>query len=587
MTEGVTKVRIDTKRISNTTVLAAIIVALLMMLATHLVLKKVRHEEILETGTQQQNALKLFWELLKAKGSGFRIQGGNLLVGEYPVNGNNELPDKVKEITGSCATIFMGDTRVATNVLLQDGRRALGTKLSGPAYDAIFGKGIPFRGEALILGGTYFTAYDPIRDGSGKIIGALFVGSRQSDYLASYNRLNIRVLAINGALTCVLIVCAFLLLTERKRSEDALEKQLEFLQVIIDTIPSPVFYKNAAGEYLGFNKSYESMMGLTRELMLGKTVHELWQKDLADGYWQRDRELFESTGAQVYESTVQYADGTPRAVIFNKALFRDRDGAVGGLVGVLLDIADLRKAEQERSALEAQLHNASTMGSLMVQLGHDLKTPLTPLFALLPLIRRKTGDPGLERMLDICQSCVGQIQGLTSKALDLVRLSSQVATELAPVPLASVAQRSAHGVRALFSGRGITCSIAIDPALRVQGAGEQLALLFDNLLSNAARFGAENGTVSISASLQEGAVLVSVRDDGIGLEPGHRQLIFTEFFKADAARHDPGTQGLGLAISKSIIVNHKGSIWAESPGRDLGTTIFFTLQPSESAGQLA
>ena len=714
--------RIDTRRISNTTVVCAVIVALFMSLATELVLRQVRLEEIQEAGLQQQNALKLFWELLRAKGSGFHVRDGQLLVGEYRLDGNNELPDKVREITRSCATVFLADTRVATNVLLPNERRAIGTKLSGPAYDAVFRKGVPFRGETLILGGTYFSAYDPIRDAGGAVIGALFVGARQSEYLAAYHRTSTRIRAINATLTCIFILCAFLLLVERKRSESALQKQLQFLQEIIDAIPSPIFYKDTGGRFLGFNKSLEAFLGLARQQMLGKTVHQFCRKELADRYRQMDRELLETSGVQVYEASVEHADGSLRQVIFNKALFRDQQGGIAGLVGVILDITErkaaeeetgnayrriadileflpdatfvvdregkviawnraievmtevpkeemlgkagnayalpfygerrkilidllaegldgehpgyssypgivrdgsmlcaekkvilngaerclwsvaaplydrqgnqvggiqtlrdmteLRRAEQERSTLEAQLQSSSMMEALMIQLGHDLKTPLTPLFALLPLVSRKVGNPELERMLGICQSCVGQIQGLTSKALDLVRLSSKaLATELAPVLLADVAQLAAQGCGALFSRRGISWRNGIDPTLLVQGDKEQLALLFDNLLSNAARFAAENGEVRIAAELKDGALLVSVQDDGIGLEPGHRKLIFAEFFKADAARHDTDTQGLGLAISKSIVLNHKGSIWAESPGRGLGTTIFFTLRP--------
>jgi PAS domain S-box-containing protein len=716
-------VRIDTKKISNATVLTAIIVVLFMMLATHLILRQVYQEGIRETGIQQQNALKLFWELLRIKGSDFRIRGGNLLFGEYLVNGNNELPDKVREITGSNATIFMGDTRVATNILLKDGRRALGTKLTGPAYDAIYRKGKPFRGETLILGGTYSTAYDPIRDRSGNVIGVLFVGTQQSDYLAAYNRIHVKMLVINGTLACIFIFSAFLLLTERKRSGDAIQKQFEFLQLIIDAIPSPVFYKNAEGKYLGFNKIYESFVGLTREQMIGKTVHELWQKDLADRYRQMDQELLETSGVQVYESSVRYADGTLRDVIFNKAAFKNQDGTIGGLIGVILDITerkaaeeesrnayrriadileflpdatfvvdgekrviawnraievmtgvnkeeilgkgdhayalpfygvrrrllidlldedqevqdriyssisrngrtlcaeamirltdgerylwsaaspfydtqgnqvggiqtlrdvtDARQAVQERSRLEAQLHHSSMIKSLTIRLGHDLNTPLTPLFALLPMVRRKVRDPNLERMLDICQDCVGQIQGLTSKALDLVRFSSKsVPLELESVRLSCVAEHSANSFAALFSKRGITCINTVHPMLSVQGSEEQLALLFDNLLSNAARYAAENGVVRICAALKDATAIVSVQNDGIGLKPGHNILIFEEFFKADTARHDLSTQGLGLAICKSIVLNHKGRIWAESPGTELGTTISFTLQASETA----
>jgi signal transduction histidine kinase len=125
----------------------------------------------------------------------------------------------------------------------------------------------------------------------------------------------------------------------------------------------------------------------------------------------------------------------------------------------------------------------------------------------------------------------------------------------------------------------VSCLNRIDPGLTVPGAAEQLVLLFRNLRDNAARYAAQNGTVVIDARPGREAVRVSVRDDGIGLDPEHTALIFDEFFKADAARQDLNRQGLGLAICQRIVASHGGTIWAESPGKGEGTTILFTLTP--------
>ena len=111
------------------------------------------------------------------------------------------------------------------------------------------------------------------------------------------------------------------------------------------------------------------------------------------------------------------------------------------------------------------------------------------------------------------------------------------------------------------------------------GDAEHLVLLFRNLLDNAARYAAQNGTVVLEARLLPEAVRVSVRDDGVGLDPEHTTLIFDEFFKADPARQDLNRQGLGLAICQRIVASHSGRIWAESPGKGEGTSIVFTLTP--------
>ena len=152
----------------------------------------------------QEGRMKTFWELLRGKGQEFKVVDGNLLVGEYTINGNFELPDKLKDISGGVATVFMGDTRISTNVMKKDGGRAVGTKLQGKAYDAVIKDGKPYRGEADILGDKYFTAYDPIKNTQGEPIGVLFVGVKKSDYLAAFNKL----LVIVSLVSVVAVVVA-------------------------------------------------------------------------------------------------------------------------------------------------------------------------------------------------------------------------------------------------------------------------------------------------------------------------------------------------------------------------------------------
>lgn len=134
---------------------------------------------------RQDSSMRVAWEVLKTKGDGFSIKDGKMTVGDnYVVNDNFEVVDRVKELVGGTATIFQGDMRVSTNVKKPDGSRAVGTPLAkNPAYDAIFGQGKPYRGSADILGTPFFTAYDPILDANGKVIGILYVGLKKSEFL--------------------------------------------------------------------------------------------------------------------------------------------------------------------------------------------------------------------------------------------------------------------------------------------------------------------------------------------------------------------------------------------------------------------
>jgi PAS domain S-box-containing protein len=683
--------------------------------ANQLVLKQVRQDALRKAAEQQEQSIKMLHELVRAKGDGLRVAGGALWAGRYRISGNNEIPDTLFHINGSRSTIFLGNTRVATTVLLPSGERAIGTTLSGPPYEALFRKGIPYRGETTILGVRYFAAYDPVKDAGGRVIGALFVGSRKKEYLASYEAMSGKIHLINAGSGVLLALFCWLLLWERKNSQKAIEKHLSYLQVLADTIPIPVFTKDRDGRYTGGNRAFQRFVGRSREELIGLTAEDLWDGELAGLCQRKDRELLETSGTQVYEAQIRACDGSLHDVICNKATFWNESGGAGGIVGVFLDIterksaeekvkgsyqrmADIleflpdgvmvvdhqkrvmawnrameemtgigkeilgqndiserlygeqrhvlvdlldeedaeirrhyrnsgregetifadvaigsrgrqdrifraaaaplfnrdgsiagaiqtmrdetehRKAAEQQHWLEVQLHHSRMMESLLVQLGHDLKTPLTPLFALLPLLERALADERQQRMLEVCRQSAAQIQLLADKALELVRLSSQENRPvLLPVTLHNVAEEAISRIEPMLARRRISSVNEIDPTLAVPGAADQLAVLFENLLENAARYGADDGKVTMRAARRGGWVEVSVADDGVGLDPEHTSLIFCEFFKADRARHDLNTQGLGLAICQRIVTNHGGSIRADSRGRGLGTTIYFTL----------
>ena len=125
----------------------ALIVTFVIAFSTCLFLAQMRSEAHHLAQKEQEEALRTFWQILKRRGTDFRVVDGSLMAGDYPINGNHEIPDRIGRIFGGAATIFMGDTRVSTNVLKPDGSRAVGTRLTGPAYDAIFRENRAYRGE--------------------------------------------------------------------------------------------------------------------------------------------------------------------------------------------------------------------------------------------------------------------------------------------------------------------------------------------------------------------------------------------------------------------------------------------------------
>jgi len=120
----------------------------------------------------------------------WRVENNNLYKGNELINNNFLVVDTIKEYTGALATVFLGDTRIATNVTLENGRRALGTKAAPEVVAKVLRGGEDFIGEADVVGKRFLTAYTPIRSREGKVIGMWFVGVEKEQAGRVVARLN-------------------------------------------------------------------------------------------------------------------------------------------------------------------------------------------------------------------------------------------------------------------------------------------------------------------------------------------------------------------------------------------------------------
>ena len=156
-------------------------------------------------------------------------------------------------------------------------------------------------------------------------------------------------------------------ITESKRAETALretnatrERQLRFIESLLKAIPIAVFFKDAEGRYLGCNEEYTKIMGVSSEDIAGKTVYDLWPGEQSEMYHRKDLELLQNPEHQSYEFKVTDYKGETLDVFFNKDVFMDESGNVGGIIGTFLDIS-VRKLAEEK------LRETNTMLQALIQ----------------------------------------------------------------------------------------------------------------------------------------------------------------------------------------------------------------------------
>ena len=131
-----------------------------------------------------------------------------------------------------------------------------------------------------------------------------------------------------------------------------LQDQLTFLENLMETIPSPTFYKDAAFRYVGCNRAFLDYIGLSRKQLIGRSTFDIFEEGQAEIYNRADLDLWNSGGTQIYETKIRYADGTDRDVIFHKKVFEDAGGVRAGIICTFFDISE--RKEWEKALVESE-----------------------------------------------------------------------------------------------------------------------------------------------------------------------------------------------------------------------------------------
>jgi PAS domain S-box-containing protein len=375
----------------------------------------------------------------------------------------------------------------------------------------------------------------------------------------------------------------------------------ELLDAFLEHIPDHVYFKDRESRFVRISRALAAHFGLSDPAQaVGKADFDMFTAEHAEQAFKDEQDIIH-TGTPVIakEEKETWPDGRESWASTTKVPLRDRNGNIIGTVGISRDITDRRRAQQElqeyKTHLEelvkartAELTRANEqLASSNAELekfayvaSHDLQEPLRMVASYTQLLaRRYRGKLGADadEFIGFAVDGASRMQQLIQDLLSYSRLTTQ-GRPLELTESQDACNTAIMNLRQSIEESGAVVLVASLP--KVYADPTQLTQLFQNLIGNAIKYRSEQSpTIQVAARAEGGQSIVSVQDNGIGIEPQYSDRIFEMFQRLHTRKEYAGT-GIGLAICRKIVERHGGKIWVESqPGR--GATFRFTIRQAE------
>jgi PAS domain S-box-containing protein len=362
------------------------------------------------------------------------------------------------------------------------------------------------------------------------------------------------------------------LLAERT-AEVLAEKR--FLDSVIEHIPTPVYVKDAAQlRYVRINRAAEALFGMSREQMIGKSAHELFEKDVADVFVAQDRKVLAGgTVEDTPEHQFFFSNKEGLLLHIRKVPVFGEGGEPTHILGIVEDVTQQKKMEKEilglNSALNARAENLEashkSLEIFTCAATHDLRSPLSVIGGYAGLLEKNYAsrlDEKGQRYLSVIRARVNGMAKLIDDLLAFSRLGLREVNK-ASVDMHGLARQVIEEMLQLHpEGKKPTIELGLLPP--AQADAELLRQVWVNLLSNAVKYSshAASPLIEVSGRMEGAEAVYSVRDNGAGFSMEHYDKLFEVFQRLHTDEEFEGT-GVGLPIAHRVVTRHGGRMWAE------------------------
>lgn len=379
-------------------------------------------------------------------------------------------------------------------------------------------------------------------------------------------------------------VVTFFDVSRLKETEGKLQYEKTYAQNIVETVPIALIVLDDQLRVLSANPAFYRILRVQASDSIGQKLY-----DIGDREWDvprlRDvlREVAER-GRELKNFEVQHEfPGIGWRMMLLNARRIEGENVPHRILLAIEDISERKAAEAELCELADRLARSNTdLEQFANVISHDLREPLREIAGFLDLLQKKLGQDLDEKSLQYISFVTEGSQRMQAMVKDLLDFG-RLGREEAKRTTVDLAEPLNHALRTLRVGiEQSGGKVTHDPLPTVLGNSSQLARLFQNLIGNAIKFRREAPPeIHIGASRSKEGWLISVRDNGIGIDMRFADRVFQVFQRLHTRKQYEGT-GIGLAICRRIVEQHGGRIWLKSEAGK-GTAFFFTL-PAGGAG---
>jgi PAS domain S-box-containing protein len=336
------------------------------------------------------------------------------------------------------------------------------------------------------------------------------------------------------------------------------------LRAIIDASPLPIIALDGDDIVRLWNPGATALFGWTQEEVIGRKLPNIPEGKESEFLHHRN---LHKQGHSVLNKEIQRKrkDGSLVDIRLWSLPLRDSSGRIIGAMAIYLDDSERKRAEvEELIRIERELQRANELKSrFLARVTHELRDPLQPIVGFSELLAEESAGKLNEKQKRQATNILRRLRELHSLVEDILNLSTIEAGKFELHLENFTAEGAIREVLAdagpTAKGKKIRLSNSVDPNLVVWADRLRFKEIMKNLLSNAIKFTRDGGKVSISATLNNPFVTVSVTDNGIGIPLEEQDAIFEEFHRVETSEGTMGT-GLGLAICRALVEEHRGRI---------------------------